>query len=213
MVDVLSRHVAGATTCVAAFASGGEAFHHAVPAFEWQRTLDGLGVSYILLRDSRERWWQEGVAGIGNTAAVVEYLRDEMNRPAYESRFAIGLSSGAFAALMYGQLVPVDEVIAISPLTLLGPAAEAEFGPGWAARVRLPAHQAGLEVDLRPLFEPGTRPAVRAFVSDGDGAELDARMCGLIGLTPNLIPGHTHAGLAKHMVEAGMIEKLIVGGT
>lgn len=210
MVDFLVKP-RNCRTGVVAFASGGPEFRHEIPAFEWQRTLDALDVGYVLLRDSRERWWQDGVVGIGDTAAVIAYLRGALGP--YRRRVALGLSSGAFAALQFGWWVPVDEVIAISPVTMLGPAAEQEF-PEWMTRVRLPPHQADLTVNLRASFawvNVAEHPEIRAYVSDGDGAELDAKMCHLIGVTPTVIPGHSHADLARHMRDTGLVQKLLLG--
>lgn len=207
MTDFLEHHT-GSPICVVAFASSG-ANRNGVPVFEWKRTLDQLGVSYILLRDSEDRWYQDGVKGIGGPRAVAEDIRNMTRK--YSRKIALGLSSGAYAALNFGQRAFLSEIIAISPVTMMGPSAETAFFPQWSHRVALPFDRKDLAVDLTALYRCAPIYDVKAFVTDGDGAELDARMCELIGITPTLIPGQTHAGLARHMLDIGLVQKLIMG--
>lgn len=207
MTDFLEHHT-GSPICVVAFASSG-ANRNGVPVFEWKRTLDSLGVSYILLRDSADRWYKDGVNGIGDQIAVANYINDRTGL-LYPNTICLGLSSGAYAAILFGALADVGRVIAISPVTVLGGNAAADFRPEWAHRVQS-AHSVDLRTRMRMPLGEWTCPAFRAFVSDGDGAELDARMCELVGVTPTLIPGQTHAGLARHMVDTGLVQKLIMG--
>lgn len=214
MTDFLEHHN-GSPICVVAFASSG-ANKNGEPVFEWKRTLDSLGVSYILLRDSADRWYQDGVKGIGGQEAVSDFIRRECwikNR--YERIIHLGLSSGAYAALLFEHLAMSGSAIAISPVTVLGGEAADSFPPQYAHRLKLPP-QLSAPIDLRCPDPTGygpwsSRKGVRAFVSDGEGAELDARMCELIGITPTLIPGQSHAGLARHMVDTGLVQKLIMG--
>lgn len=207
MTDFIEKHTPGSEICVAAFASGADEFSPGMPIFDFGFTIGKMKVSYILLRDSTGLWFRNGVPGIGDREQTIDYLRATMT--GYKRRVTIGLSAGSFGALLYGQLIPVDEIIAISPVTVLGGDAEREFAPHWAHRVRLPPNVP--PIDLRPHFEKGPIPVVNAYVSDGDGAELDQRMCDLIGVMPTLISGYTHAGLGAHMTGNGMIRQLIAG--
>ena len=98
----------------------------------------------------------------------------------------------------------VDLFLATSVCHELGRRAPEEFDPVWHHRVR--SH---LDLDLKPYFPHGPIPFTRAFVSDGDGAELDDTMARRIGIEHvRLIPGHSHAGLARAMREEGWFERL-----
>lgn len=204
MRDVYECHAATSEICVIAFST------HGAKEFEWRRSLNDLGVSYVLVRDTSERWYTEGVSGIGGQEEVATFLHNVTRN--YKRRIALGLSSGAYGALLFGAKIPAHEIIAISPVTVLGHSVAHEFEPQWRRRLGL-SPPLSRDLDLRPLYTNGSRRTVRAFVSDGDGAELDARMCELIGVAPTLISGHSHAKLARHMVDAGMIRDLILGET
>lgn len=210
MSDVL-EHLGQTKGCVVSFASGGGDCGDGLPHFEFGRTLRGIGLSYVLLRDSRERWYLDGVEGIGDEASVAAYIGLLGSR--YDRLLTVGLSSGAFAALKFGWLARVDEVIAMSPLTAIGTVAVAEFGPDWAHRVNLPPEYGlGESLDVAPFYTAADRPYVRAFVSDGEGTELDRRMAERIGSDEiTLIPGCSHARLARRMIETGQLQKALLG--
>lgn len=197
-------HLGTATgVCVVAFASGAS-------RFEWGRYLGGLGVSHVLMRDTTERWYQGGVRGIGDKAAVVSYVNDLTWH--FDRVITLGLSSGSYAAMMFGQLARVDGVIAISPITGKGEALKDDFASKWWPRIEHgPEHPP--VPDLKPLFAKGWEPQILAFVSDGEGAELDAQMIRRIGgSSVNFIPGFSHSLLARHMRDAGILTDLIVRG-
>lgn len=191
------------TTCVVAFASGAS-------RFEWGGLLTRMAVPHVLMRDTTELWYQGGVRGIGDKAAVVSYVNDLTWR--FDHVVTLGLSSGSYAALMFGQLARVDGVIAISPITGKGDALKDDFASQWWPRIEHgPEHPP--VPDLKPLFARGLEPQVYAFVSDGEGTELDQQMALRIGIDAvNVIPGFSHALLARHMRDAGMIADLIRGG-
>ena len=189
--------------CVFAFASGDCA------KFEWKDTLDRLGVNYILFRDHTDRWYTQGVAGVGNVSVTVNYMR--LVSFQYSRCLTLGLSKGAYAALMYGYLAKIREIIAISPVTGLSYETYPDFDPKWHHRLEHVRTDYKVD-DLKPLFRSNTyEPMVHAFISDGDGAELDHTMCTRIGVEPILIPGHTHEALGAVVRDTGMVDKIIRG--
>lgn len=199
---------------VFAFASGGNEFSQGVLHFEFGNLLRKLGVAHVLFRDSTDRWYQNGVSGISPSriAGVVQYMHDKMRM--YPHAICIGVSSGGYAALMYGQLTlrsVGDEIIVISPITGKGDAVKPDCDPQWWHRIEHgPEHPP--VPDLKLLFPNGPIPLTNAYVSNGPDTELDRRMAERIGIKNiHLIPGHSHAGLAKHMRDVGMLEKLIIG--
>lgn len=187
--------------CVVSFASDSQKH------FEFEAILNSLPVAYVLLRDSDTKWYQHGVAGIGNRKQTVYYLRCLMDKYYLKT---IGVSNGAYGALFYGQLAGVNEVIAISPVT--GKEAD-DFDPKWHSRI-LP--QPGYVdpspcEDLRQFYRGGAIPRCRVFVSDGEGTELDYQMSSRLGLKDiTVISGYGHATLARHMRDSGLLQKLIM---
>jgi pimeloyl-ACP methyl ester carboxylesterase len=202
MVDY-EVHIKGTYKLVIAFAGGPQ------NVFQFRNTLRDSGLSYILMRDSTQRYHHYGVAGLGNQQDVVadiRYLRSRQTPfSAYQYIVTIGVSSGAYAALLYGQLAPVDEVVVISALT---GRTKAEWPPEDWPHIVDPANP---DVELLPLFKDGPIPKVRAFISDGDGTRLDRRMIERLGVKDvTVIPGFSHADLAKGMRDKGMLKELFL---
>lgn len=232
MNDFQEHHIPGAETVVVAWASGGGEFGAGLPHFEFGNMLKTLGVSHALMRDSTGRWFTKGVHGLGDQKAVLVYL--QCLKDTYDRVVSIGLSSGAYAALLYGQLANVTETIAISPITGLGDVLKAEVDPKWHHRVDLPA-DFPFPIDLKPTFPGGPNHRLLGYVSDGDGAELDVGMFERLlrqgGLAhthatddgwvrqydadPNasltMIRGFTHSELARGMRDSGQLARIIRG--
>lgn len=189
--------------CVVAFASdGGRQVIPGVPDFEFRNSIGKLGHSYVLMRDTPDRWYTQGIEGIGDNEAVAEYIRALTRR--YRKVITTGVSFGAYGALMYGAMAPAHEIVAISPLTTIGDAGKAELEPKWHHRI-----DSQHSLDLKPLFTTGNAPPTQIFVSDGDGAEIDLWMASRLGVWPvTIIPGHSHGGLARHMRDDGWFERL-----
>jgi hypothetical protein len=198
MIDFEERLHAGNSTCIAAFAAGTQ------HVFQFGRLLSALQLPHVLFRDSATRWYQHGIKGIGDRQAVADYLRDLARR--YRVKTA-GVSSGAYAALLYGQLAGVEEIIAISPVTT-GTATD-DIDPKWHHRVAPAPHDPFTIDDLLPLFKGGCTSNIKAFVSDGPGTELDIHMARRLGVEPTLIPGYSHADLARNMRDTGLLATLL----
>jgi hypothetical protein len=178
--------------------------------YQFGASLRTLGVNHILMRDRTQKYHGHGVHGIGDRAAVVDYLRHWVETGHRVT--TTGVSSGAYAALLYGQLVPVHEVIPISPLT--GRDLD-DFDERWHAQIYDP-NQADMD-DLRKYFLGGPIPRIRAFVSDGaDSSDttcvLDRYMCHRIGVRDadiTLVPGYSHGDLARlGMRDRGIFREL-----
>lgn len=184
---------------VVAFAGGPQ------NVYQWGKSLVALRRSHVLMRDSTQRYHGEGVLGIGDRVAMVQFMRHLRARS--DKVTTVGVSSGAYAALLYGQLTPVDEVIAISPLT--GRDVD-DFAPEWHAQIVDPA-QPHMD-DLRKYFVNGPKPKVRAFISDSyPTCTLDRQMCTRINILDQditLIPGFEHGELARGMRDMGMFKEL-----
>lgn len=82
----------------------------------------GRHINKVLVRDSGNHWYHRAIDGLGahpdETAAGLRALIERI-RPG--KVVTIGQSMGAYAALMYGLLLQVQQVIAFGPLSFLDP--------------------------------------------------------------------------------------------
>ncbi len=185
------------TTLVVAFAGGPQ------NRFQFGNVLSGLQAQYILLKDSSQRHYEEGILGANDISSYI--MR---KRWGFERVIATGVSSGAYAALKHGLLAYVNEVIAISPITGRSEKTAEDFPSRYRDQIIDPK-QPGL--DLKHLYRnwKNIRPRVRAFISDGQGCELDRGMCERIGITDiTVVPGYSHGNLAQGMRDKGMFKEL-----
>lgn len=202
MADFEDHSEGGSGPIVFAFASENDF------RFEWGHFLQSVGVPHVLFRDSIDRWYMYGVDGIGDVAAVINFIRPKCFQ---RKSIAMGLSKGGHGALRYAKLAGLDEVIAISPVTVVGSAGYEDFEPHWHDRVgrNLPFH---IE-DLKPIYAKGPNPKVSMFISNGQGCELDQGMAVRLGHgTITFIPNYDHGGrnnLAVAMRDNGMLKDLL----
>lgn len=199
-IDFKESHLGDNTTCVIAFASGAD-------KFEWGRTLAAIPISHVLMRDTTERWYNCGVQGIGRMDDVGHYIRLLKRR--YQRVIMLGLSSGSYAAMLYG-INSRCKVIAISPTTGKGtPSVRRDFAPEWWDRLTLPPDHPPV-ADLIVFARERGLPIIKAFVSDGEGTELDRKMAERIGISDiTLVPGYSHSTLAAGLRDRGIIAELL----
>jgi hypothetical protein len=170
--------------------------------FQFRTILSKTGHSFVLFRDMTQQYYLNGIVGLGNQEAVLNYIRDFIRHDYHV--MTIGVSSGAYAALFYGQLVPVDEVIVFSALT--GRDGCDDFDQSVQHRIVDPNTRVP---DLRPYFKNGPIPKVKSFISDGHGCDLDRQMVERLGVTDiNLVPGFIHGELARGMRNKGMMQEI-----
>jgi tetratricopeptide (TPR) repeat protein len=84
-------------------------------------------VDKIFLRDINRHWYFGGLPGTTDSVqGTVELLREKIS--GYEQVVFLGSSAGAMAAILYGELLEVDKVIAFAPQTVLSPLKEQQLG-------------------------------------------------------------------------------------
>jgi hypothetical protein len=198
------EHLLDTETCVVAFASRNldEAGN---VRFDFQNLLDTLGVSYVLIRDPELYWYQHGVPGLGDILAIAEYVKGLTKR--YKRVVTLGVSMGGYAALLFGYLAEVSEVIAISAQTMTGGQVVREFGTSHyfgEACIHGEFH------DIRNYEHDRTK--VTCYVTDGQCARYDLRYAQRLKFAKvEMVPGYTHAGLAKHLRDVGVLSSILIG--
>lgn len=197
------------TTLVIAFAGGPQ------NRFQFGRVLKDLNVPHVLVQDSTQRHYVDGIQGLSTSTGFANYLARLRVKRGFDKVILTGVSSGAYAALLYGVLSrwDVNEIIAISPITGRSESTAADFDPKYRNQIIDPKQP---DLDLKPFFHgwrntvEGHRfPRIRAFISDGQGCELDRGMAERIGITDiTVVPGYSHGELGRGMRDLGMFKEL-----
>jgi hypothetical protein len=82
--------------------------------------LAGRPINRILLRDFENAWYHRGVRGLGDSIdAVCDRLHDLIAKICPSQIVTVGQSMGAYAAILFGQLLEVDRILAFGPLSCL----------------------------------------------------------------------------------------------
>ncbi len=92
----------------------------AIPFFEFARSMSPFDAKKVFVRDFHRSWYHRGAGEAGaNIDEVAEHLRALIADSGVERTVAIGNSSGGYAALLFGTIVPVTEIHAFSPQTFI----------------------------------------------------------------------------------------------
>ncbi|MRW88910.1 hypothetical protein GJ699_02830 [Duganella sp. FT80W] len=82
----------------------------------------GRHINKILVRDSGNSWYHRKIDGLGqHPDQTADGLRQLIQAIQPRKVVTIGQSMGAYAALMYGMLLEVQQVVAFGPLSMLEP--------------------------------------------------------------------------------------------
>ena len=121
--------------------------------YDFRRTSDAIAASRILVRDHERCWYHRGVRGVGaSPESVMSYLT-QMISSIKPSRIVLtGASAGGYAAILFGELLGVNEVHAFAPQTFVGLDAMRRFRePRWYAEARRMRDEDILRADLADL--------------------------------------------------------------
>jgi hypothetical protein len=128
--------------------------------FEFSRSASSLGVKAAFVRDPHRCWYQRGIestpSGVDNACARLAQLIADAG---VERTVTVGSSAGGYAALLFGHLLEVDEVLAFAPQTFLDPALRHRHGEDrhlWAYKPLLESGALDPRyADLRPVLAQG----------------------------------------------------------
>lgn len=92
-----------------------------MPTFEFMKTLKNQDCSCIFFKDFYQVWYQQGLLGLTDdvyeTRNLIQSMIKEIN-PRYI--VSIGVSTGGYAAIMFGILLRINRVLAFSPQSRVG---------------------------------------------------------------------------------------------
>ena len=96
------------------------------PAFDFYGRLrkleqvSGQPLNKVLVRDSGNAWYHRRIAGLGSHVdETAQALRELVRRIAPSTITTLGQSMGAYAAVMFGLLLDVQQIVAFGPLSFL----------------------------------------------------------------------------------------------
>lgn len=83
-------------------------------------TLEKENISTIYLKDQANVWYFNGVRGLSiDVMSTVSGINDLLSKIKHKKTIFFGVSSGGFAAILYGALCNADLVVTVNPQTLL----------------------------------------------------------------------------------------------
>lgn len=205
------------------------------PAFDFYGRLrkleqaSGQHLNKILVRDSGNAWYHRGIAGLGSHAdASAPALRELARRIAPSQTTTIGQSMGAYAAVMFGLLLEVEQIIAFGPLSFLDveqarlyhelrwlsvmeSLAQDPPASGYPDLAALCRARATDKTQIHLAF--GTRPdAANAGASASESVNLDAmhaqRLAAFGRCTLHPFPHSGHA-VVQHLIDTKRINGLL----
>jgi hypothetical protein len=101
-------------------AFGGIVGELGIPVFEFFKLASDLAVKKMFVRDLRQAWYQQGLPGIAEDVdGIARYLEGVVREQHVRRVVMVGNSAGAYAALLFGWLLEVDEVHAFAPQTFV----------------------------------------------------------------------------------------------
>lgn len=150
---------------------GGIAAGIAMPPFEFYNYSKIIDEHKIFIRDFSQCWYQGGLPGISDdiysTALHIQNKIEDINP---EKVFFVGNSMGGYAAILFGNLIGMGEVIAFSPQTFISPTLRARHKDRrWTKQIFNTYFKSLLKrkiLDLRPLLlKSNNNQKISVFVS------------------------------------------------
>lgn len=188
------------------------------PPFEFLRMIGSDDVDKLFVRDLGQGWYQHGVRGhsedIDSTAS---WLRGILHEHPHERVVTLGTSAGGFAALLFGSLLGVDQVLAFGPQTSIRRRDRAmSLEHRWKAQiteVRRTVPPAALVEDVRPAMRraAGTRFDIWVGMKDPRDVLQARRLRRVEGVTIHHVGGGHN--VAKTLRDAGELRPIVTRAT
>lgn len=157
--------------------------------FSFYASFRDVPVNKLFVNTPGNGWYRDGVPGLGNDIdSTAEGLRIMMQQVAPRTVVCIGNSMGAYAALLFGELINADRVLAIGPETLLDQ-------PGSRSRGFLAGRPLSPYPDLLPvLSRPAADRRTSIIIGESDLFDLDyaRRVAHLPGIRLRSLRGVGH---------------------
>ena len=206
--DCLLEEIHGSGTVLVLFAGLGVG--RSPPTFIFRKFLAPYAhIDKLFIRDLSLNWYLRGIPGIAaDVDATARYLASRIS--GYRRTVFLGCSAGATAAILFGELLRVDKVIAFAPQAMLSDRKPAEMGDGrWEQRLAVLRRELGNSRHLDLVNFNPFRTAVDVYYHSG--ALLDCAHAQLLrgsSLTLQPQPGAGHL-IALQMRDNGLLRPII----
>lgn len=181
-----------------------------VDKFSFRTQSEALTVNRLFLRDCFGLWYQSGLKEQTNSiSSTAAYLRGVYKEGGFSKVTTVGISSGGYAALLFGALIGAQAIHSLAPRTLLhldseGHADRNRYGvqKSLAKLSSLPQREE-VYFDLRSWLESNPVTAENCSVYYDPEHSLDKfhaeRLNSVPGITLVARPGEGHA-MGKYLV-------------
>ena len=91
-----------------------------LPRFTMTRAFRALNVKRMFIRDVTNSWYLSDIPGVDRGLfSLAEIIERERRRRKIRRTVCVGCSMGGFGALLFGQLIGADQVLAFSPQSFI----------------------------------------------------------------------------------------------
>jgi hypothetical protein len=166
----------------AVVAFGGISQGLGIPVFEFVRTLTGMGVACMFVKDPSQKWYSS-VEGLGESPDQIAQTLSRLTKDHFPNRriLTLGNSMGGFAAILFASLCGFEKAVAFAPQTFISRELRRRYEDRrWAAQLD------GLQHTYSDLSTLPIRP-ITVFVSPESRLDLihaeriRARVCHVAG--------------------------------
>ena len=199
---------------------GGIAEGIGVPPFEFRRMMAEIPVSTLYVRDVSQAWYHLGIDdGDRSLEGAAEHIAKVLSGIGARRTVFIGNSMGGFAAILLGQKLKADRIIAFAPQTYVDFATRLRsLDFRWFRQVAMMYRKRGLRCptyNLRSYLRrnPLASPASIYF---GTGSRLDSRHARELEGMPNITlfeqqgAGHD---MVKSLKLSGELHRMLLAAT
>lgn len=167
-------------------------------------------IDKLFLRDLGGQWYLSGLGPIScNVEQTAQYIQEKTRD--YKRTVFIGCSAGGMAAILYGELLRADKVLAFAPQTVLSEEKETEYNDNRWHESILQLREAVTE--SRHLDLKSMNPfSANIDIHYSAGCELDRLHAErLTGIQTRQIPHEGHDGhlIALNLRDTGVLRQLI----
>mgnify|MGYP000031649953 CR=1 FL=1 len=137
---------------------------------------EGIDTHKIFIMDPENSWYNSGIQGVTrNLMETLAFLQAIIAQKMYRRIVCMGASMGAYLALIVGNILQVDEVLAFSPQTFLDKGNRAHYGDiRWGALLKkLPKDVPAELLDLNLFFQQHLNTKTQFYLHYGDKLEID----------------------------------------
>lgn len=217
--NVLYQPCDDSETLIVFFGSMGS---HTRKDFEWQGSSQHVGEKRLYLKDPHSVWYQKGISGLGrNIDETAHWLRGVYERVGAKRIVHFGVSGGGYAAMLFGWMLNVNSVVAISPRTYLDLKNRRKNGDyrlfARAKCLYLYTQAQPEYFDLLSFFENTPHLGVTINIHYAKGQRLDAmhaqRMQNVPGVSLYAYDFDAHQGFGRYLFNLGVLQAILLRTT